>query len=98
MRHLFYNLRRKNALRGLTAEQFVTDATHFLAELNAIHPFRDGNGRTQLAFMTMLADSAGHPLNLVKLRSRKFLSAMIASFFGDEAQLETEIRRLTEAN
>jgi cell filamentation protein len=27
---------------------------HFLAELNAIHPFREGNGRTQLTFAVLL--------------------------------------------
>jgi hypothetical protein len=45
----------------------------------------------------MLADSAGHPFNLLKLQSRRFLGAMIASFFGDEAELEREIRRLIQA-
>ncbi len=32
----------------------------FLAELNAIHAFREGNGRSQLTFFALLADHAGH--------------------------------------
>ena len=35
---------------------FCQQAAHFLAELNPIHPFREGNGRTQLSFMTALAN------------------------------------------
>ena len=64
MRKLFANLKRKRALRGLSREEFATQATHFLAELNAIHPFRDGNGRAQLAFIAVLGDQAGYPIHL----------------------------------
>ena len=62
MRTLFGRLRRGRYLRDLTPDEFVLKATTFLATLNAIHPFRDGNGRTQLAFMALLAACAGHSL------------------------------------
>jgi cell filamentation protein len=55
--------------------------------LNAIHPFREGNGRSQLAFLTLLAENAGQPLALEKMNPGAMLAAMIASFGGDEAQL-----------
>ena len=71
-------------------------AAHFLAELNAIHPFRDGNGRTQLAFMGMMAMAAGHPLRLDRIEPAPFLAAMIASFRGDEAPLVAQIERLID--
>jgi len=32
--------------------------------LNAVHPLREGNGRTRLAYFTLLAESTGHPLDL----------------------------------
>ncbi len=54
MRRLFANLARRRYFRGLTADAFAGEAAHFLAELNAIHPFREGNGRTQLSFLTLL--------------------------------------------
>jgi cell filamentation protein len=50
MRRVFGNLRRERFFRGLDASTFARKAAHFLGELNAIHPFREGNGRTQLAF------------------------------------------------
>jgi cell filamentation protein len=34
---------------------FARAVAWFLAELNAIHPFREGNGRIQLVFLTLLA-------------------------------------------
>ena len=83
IRTLFANLRKRNLLGELSQKEFAVQAAHFLAEMNAIHAFRDGNGRAQLAFVIMLADRAGHPVNLAKLRPGKFLKAMVASFFGN---------------
>jgi len=64
MAKLFRALRRAKHLRGLSAQAFAKQAAHFLAELNAIHPFREGNGRTQLTFLTLLAEKAGYVSDL----------------------------------
>ena len=61
MAALFKGLRDERCFSGLRPEQFSIRTAHFLAELNAIHAFREGNGRTQLAFFTLLAARAGHP-------------------------------------
>jgi len=87
MRRLFGWLRAHDGLRNLMAAEFARDAAHFLADLNAIHPFREGNGRTQLTFLALLADRAGHPLDLDRLHPDAVLAAMIASFNADEAPL-----------
>lgn len=95
LRTAFAELRRVNHLRGLSRAAFAPQAAHFLAELNALHPFRDGNGRTQVVFLALLADQAGHPLTLTRLDPSRFLSAMIASFRGDETLLAMQIEQLT---
>uniref|UniRef100_B0T2Y2 protein adenylyltransferase n=1 Tax=Caulobacter sp. (strain K31) TaxID=366602 RepID=B0T2Y2_CAUSK len=94
---LLAKLRAADALRGLEATAFAEQAAMFLTALNAIHPFREGNGRTQLTFMTLLAARAGHPFDLARLEPEAFLKAMISSFFGDEAPLRDHIRRLVAA-
>ena len=94
-RKLFGHLRGSQFLRGLSPEAFAQGAAHFLSELNAIHPFREGNGRAQLAFLTLLAESAGHALALETMNPDAMLSAMVASFHGDEIQLRTMIEELT---
>jgi len=50
---LLARLAGESHLRGLEREHFVDRLAHYLAELNAIHPFREGNGRTQRAFVTL---------------------------------------------
>lgn len=94
MRALFARLRAADILRGREAKACAEEAAAFLAYLNAIHPFREGNGRTQLTFTALLAVQAGHPLKLSRLDPASFLQAMIASFFGDEAPLGRQLRDL----
>ena len=48
-------------LRGLAREEFIARLAEFLADVNALHPFREGNGRTQRALFSQLAHDAGHP-------------------------------------
>jgi cell filamentation protein len=96
LRQLFDRLKRNHCLRNLSADQFATQAADFLSVLNAIHAFRDGNGRAQMAFMAILADKAGHPLHLARMNPERFLQAMIRSFLGDNAPLARELRLLVE--
>lgn len=94
---LFHGLKTTHFLQGLKRTQFAAGCAHFLAELNAIHAFRDGNGRVQLAFVALLAAQAGHPLHLARLVPEEFLDAMIASFDGNEEPLAAQIEKLLAA-
>lgn len=94
MARVFALLRRDNFLRGRDRTSFAAGAAHFLAELNAIHPFREGNGRAQLTFLALLAGRAGHPLDFDKLDPDAMLQAMIDSFAGNERLLTLTIARL----
>lgn len=97
MDRLFGWLRSRSGLALLPTHSFATEAAHFLAELNAIHPFRDGNGRAQLTFLALLSVRAGHPLMLERLDPRAVLPAMIAAFKGDETPLTAIILDLIRA-
>lgn len=73
---------------SMTRAEYAKRASLFLADLNAIHPFREGNGRAQLAYLTLLSAQVGHPLSKDSFEPKKFLEAMIASFQGDATLLE----------
>jgi cell filamentation protein len=88
-------LKGGGAMRVSSRAEFASRAAHFLGELNAIHAFREGNGRAQLAFMDALAADAGYPLHLEKLERATFLPAMVSSFAGDVAALEVEMMKLS---
>jgi cell filamentation protein len=91
---LFLRLRSSPFTGGAKRREFVAAATEFLADLNVIHCFRDGNGRAQLSFMYLLSLHAGHPLELSRVRPETFLPAMVSSFAGDLAALKRELEKL----
>jgi cell filamentation protein len=59
---IFRELHEEDCLRGLRHDAFVGRLAYFLGEVNALHPFREGNGRAQRAFFGQLARDAGFTL------------------------------------
>jgi cell filamentation protein len=72
-------LRDAGYLGGLSREAFAERAADLLAELNAVHPFREGNGRTQRAFVEQLAHAAGHDLDFSVISKERMIAASIAA-------------------
>lgn len=60
----FENLAAENFLEGLNLDEFALRAAHYVNEINAGHPFVDGNGRAQRFWLRMLTDHAGFALTL----------------------------------
>jgi cell filamentation protein len=94
LQSLFEWLGHQNRLSELDNNSFSEVGAHFLSELNAIHAFREGNGRAQMALFAMLANSVGHRLNLSLLDPAPFLAAMIAAFDGNERHLSEQVAHL----
>ncbi len=94
MERIFAELAAADHLTGRSVDQFSEQAAHILAEINAVHPFREGNGRTQLALLTILAENAGFPFDADKLKRDEVIGAMIDSFSGDETPLVALIHEL----
>jgi len=63
MRRIFAALARENYLTGLGADRFAERLAYFYSELDATHPFREGNSRTLRQFSTDLAQAAGYELD-----------------------------------
>ncbi|MGQ2933734.1 Fic/DOC family protein [Sphingopyxis sp.] len=84
---LFASLSDANFFTGMKTAEYAVAAAEFLATLNVIHAFREGNGRVQLSFLLLLSEAAGHPLQLERLNPEAMLAAMVASFNGDEHPL-----------
>ena len=91
MEKLFKRLDGAALLPGSSSGDFVIAAAEFLGDLNAIHPFREGNGRSQLAFMHLVALRADHPLRFQQVKRSTFLPAMICSFDSDYQPLAAEL-------
>lgn len=90
----FTRLKKPEFLPGSAAEAFIAEAAEFLGDVNHIHPFREGNGRTQLIFMRLLGQRAGHQFRSEAVEADEFLAAMIASYSGSMEPLIDELERM----
>ena len=59
---------------------FAASAAKHINELNVIHPFREGNGRTNRVILELLADNAGHRLEIDEAARNRWMSASIIGF------------------
>lgn len=84
---LLSELKSENFLANLTKEKFAERLAYYWAELNVLHPFREGNGRTTREFLRQLSLKNGYVLNLHKVSPQKLLNASIKSII-DTADLE----------
>lgn len=60
---LFAQLRAESLLKGLNKNDFGNRAGFYLAGINKIHAFREGNGRTQRLLIEQLANINGYVIN-----------------------------------
>jgi cell filamentation protein len=79
LEELLGKLCEEKFLAGLERKNFAARAAYYLGEINAIHPFREGNGRTQREFIRQLAVQADHSLSWAGFTQQEMVVASIAS-------------------
>jgi cell filamentation protein len=84
---IFAQLAGEKHLVGLAPPAFSARAAHYLGEVNALHPFREGNGRAQREFISHLAHANGHYVAWENVTPARMLQASIESFGGDVSNL-----------
>lgn len=95
MERLFAQLAEEDHLIGIAGlGGFAERAAYYIAEINAVHPFREGNGRCQLILLSLLLRLSNRDLDEDRLDPDQFMEAMIASFHGDERQLVRAIETM----
>ena len=90
LRKLLEKLHKSNLLKDDTRAELVKDLAYYLAELNVLHPFREGNGRTIREFIRELAYKNGYLLDLQKVEPSEVYDAFLKSVI-DTTDLENVI-------
>ncbi len=67
--------------------------SEYLGEINAAHPFREGNGRCQRLFIGQLAEEQGFEIRWDRMTAAEMVEASIASFEGDNEPLKRLIQK-----
>ena len=94
---VFSELEKEDYLKGLDRNQFVKRCAYFFGEVNALHPFREGNGRVEREFFRELALNAGWFIDWSMVTEDDIVDASIASFSSsDNRALERMLDRIVK--
>jgi cell filamentation protein len=93
---IFRTLYAENLLGVVRRAAFIDRLTYFFGEVNAIHPFREGNGRTQRAFFEQLAGDAGFTLDWQRLDADRNIAASAAIMRGDQTLMREMLNELVQ--
>lgn len=80
---LCVRIRDAGYFHGLYHDGSANAFADVMADLNGIHPFREGNGRAQRAFIGQLALNAGYDLDFTKMSENDMRNASMAAARGN---------------
>jgi cell filamentation protein len=91
-------IERLDYLRNLDRMKFAAKAAEIIGDVNYVHPFREGNGRTQMHYLSQLADQAGHRLELRHFERAGWIKASQEAHMGRYEAMAAEILRVLETS
>lgn len=92
LQRLLGQLQQEKWLENVPFEAFAARSAYYMAELNYIHPFREGNGRAIREFMRLLFLHNGYVVQWDAVDVEALLNAMIDSVY-DTAHLEQILKQ-----
>ncbi|HSW66451.1 MAG TPA: Fic family protein [Bacillota bacterium] len=93
---VFRSLHAEDLLKNLERHEYVLRLAYYYSEINILHPFREGNGRTQRVFFSQLAMLAGYRFAWERLDRDENLRVCIAAHGGNETPLAEMLDTLLE--
>jgi cell filamentation protein len=92
---LFGKLKTERYLIQTPPERITERLAHYLSEINVMHPFREGNGRSQRLFIEYLALVAGYRVDFTDVTAAEMIEASVRAFDRDESLLCGIFDRIT---
>ncbi len=77
---LFDNLAKENFLIGLPRKELTKKLAEYYCDMNVIHPFRDGNGRSQRLLFEHLIINCGYEVTFKNIKINDWLDANIEGY------------------
>ena len=81
-------LEAQNYLKARSAAAFAQGAGQVIGDVNYVHPFREGNGRTQLVYLKQLGTQAGHRVDLTRIEGDAWMTASKDAHRGDYTAMQ----------
>lgn len=77
-----------NELINMTFEEKIKNISYYMTELNVLHPFREGNGRTIREFIRQLLQALGLEIDFSKIKYEEIIRVSKLAVIDDTEQVE----------
>ncbi len=94
---IFDKINKEN-MKSMNKKEITSCLAHYLGEINAIHPFREGNGRVQRAVINIFAMKNGYYLNFSKIDNQEMIEASYHSFKTDDSKMIKLFEKIIQNN
>lgn len=97
LKKLYQQLNNK-LYHSMTKDEFIRVVAYFLGYLNAIHPFIDGNGRTQRQSLLLICQQFDFTLKINQYLTQKYWyqSAKLSHQYGDDSGFEEILKNIID--
>lgn len=92
----FERLKEQDYLRNMSDSDFLAELTELYHELNMLHPFREGNGRTLRLFVTLLVRNSDRDIDFTLCDADMLTIATIKAAQGDLSMLREVFEEIIE--
>ncbi|MCE9733687.1 putative adenosine monophosphate-protein transferase Fic [Pectobacterium sp. IFB5596] len=84
---IFTQLSNDDFLQGLERPALITQLAEYYSDLNVIHPFREGNGRSQRLLFEHMIINCGYGASFENIGVQEWLAANVAGYHGNTRPL-----------
>jgi cell filamentation protein len=94
MNAIFTELEQERWLDWFDLDTFIERAAYYICEINAIHPFREGNGRVIRFYIDVLSARTREDIfDWTRSSADEYLQACIAGFQQDYTPIISVLKR-----
>ena len=89
-------MQKEDYLIGINEQEIHYKLAYYLGEINALHPFREGNGRVQRILIEYLAQIIGYRLDFSDIKDKEMIDASIDAFNCDYDKMTEIFKKITK--
>lgn len=92
---LFQKIKEENYLMFLDENNIYERLSYYMSEINALHPFREGNGRAQRVFISSLGKTAGYEIDFNQVSNKEMIEISSSAFTKGHEEYINMFKRIT---